>query len=148
MSKKKEWRYVLPIVFIVNSKHLGGVEFANKWIVISRGQISIKKGYAWDGMSPSAKLPLIGWISPPEGKLLPSGFPESYYATLVHDALCQFRKEIHITKDATVLLFRELLMTGGFSDFTATLYASCVSMFGPQEWPGDDVPPPTAAATV
>ena len=51
-------------------------------------------GYAWDGCSVKFKIKDI-WFGVPEGIINQStGLPKTYRASLVHDLLYQFRKQI------------------------------------------------------
>lgn len=61
------------------------------WLIIdAEGVMTIAKGYASDGCSP--RYVFCNYvISPPDGPIdLDTGLPQTYYASLVHDALCQF----------------------------------------------------------
>lgn len=70
------WRYRLDEAVEVSAPELLGIEFQNEWITIRHGRLRIERDYAWDG---------------PLGT---DGRPASRQATLVHDALCQFRPDI------------------------------------------------------
>lgn len=133
----RNWRYKLTDNFTTHSAHLKGVWFSSKWGEIEDGHITIYRGYAWDGCSPAINIGGL-WLGVPDGKLNSDGRPKAFYASLVHDFLCQFSNKIAIDKQETVELFREMLIQGGFSIFRANLYAKAVDIFGPQEW-GCDV---------
>lgn len=95
------WRYVLRDRFELSAPELVSVTYAGPWLEIGHCRLVIPAGYAWDGCSPSVRLPggfLLPsgiWIGPWDGPLGPDGRPVSWQASLVHDALCQFRPEIH-----------------------------------------------------
>lgn len=133
-NNKKAWRYQIDYLFDYRSELLLGVTFENNWVTIGDGVITIKQGYAWDGCSPAWYLPVVGWMGAPDGPVDSEGRPQSYYATLVHDALCQFRTELLIPKKVTVDLFKELLLRGGFPQWRANLYSKVVNLLGPQNW--------------
>lgn len=144
MSKKfnasgHPWIYQLQEDFTTYSEHLAGVEFENEWIRIDNGTIVINKYYAWDGCTPKYFLPIVGWVGVPDGAIGSDGYPQAYHASLVHDALCQFRNHIMISKQSTLNIFKEMLLAGGFSKFRANLYTLAVDWFGPQNWLGDYV---------
>ena len=134
----KAWRYKLDAPYSYKSPLLAGVFFENEWGEIEDGIITIFAGYAWDGCSPALQVGPI-WLGPPDGALLMDGRPQAYYASLVHDYLCQYRADVPIRKAVTVALFREMLIKRGFSQLRASIYANAVKLFGPQDWRGDVV---------
>jgi len=129
-------RYQLADNYSISSQHFARISFQNEWVTIKDGKMTVSKDYTWDGCTPTYYLPLIGWIGTPDGKRNADGIPQTYYASLVHDVLCQFRSEILISKAATVEVFYDLLIDGGFSKQRATIYATVVRWFGPQDWLG------------
>ena len=131
----KMWRYKLTDNFTMTSTHLKGVWFSCEWGEIEDGHITIYRGYAWDGCSPAINIGGL-WMGVPDGRLNCDGRPQAFYASLVHDFLCQHRTEINIGEQKTLNLFKEMLIKGGFSVFRANLYAKAVDLFGPQDWKG------------
>ena len=131
------WRYRLDRSFHHGSTHLAGVTYRNDWIDIRHGSIVIQPGYAWDGCSPAWRLPGGLWLGTPDGPLGIDGRPLTYHASLVHDALCQFKAEIPIRQRATVQVFAELLQLAGFPPWGVWLYATAVAKLGPQRFAGD-----------
>lgn len=138
------WRYRLERAFRYVSRFLLGVEYRNEWIEINNGVILIQRGYAWDGCSPAWRLPGGLWLGTPDGPLMPDGRPQAYYASLVHDALCQWAIEIPIRQVDTVALFGDMLREAGSPGWRAALYTGAVARFGPQVF-GGDRPIPAAA---
>lgn len=67
-------------------------ELGQVWLRIDdEGAITISKGYAWNGCSPTIKLLDWGYIGTPNGTLQSdTNQPKTYVASLVHDALYQF----------------------------------------------------------
>ena len=128
------WRYVLEEPFVYYNKQLREIEYSSEWCVIRHGRIKIFEGYAWDGCSPAFPLPFGYWIGTPDGKLCQDGRPQAFYASLVHDVLCQDSKNIGISKDAASSIFSDMLRERGFSPFRAALYKKAVMLFGPQSW--------------
>ena len=59
--------------------------------------IRIFEGYAWDGATPKISVLDLLWIGIPDG-LSYCGKPKIYHATLIHDFLLQFRKELGLTR--------------------------------------------------
>lgn len=134
------WRYQLDNQFVRPAPTLAGVQFTGKWLSVRDGVITVQAGYAWDGCSPSWYLPLLGWVGVPDGPTGKDGLPQSYYPTLVHDALCQFRSALAVDKVTVVQLLRQMLLEYGFPSWRAHLYASVVYWLGPQNWPGRPAP--------
>jgi len=138
------WRYRLSAPFTLFAPELGAVSYGCDWLEIRDCRLSIPAGYAWDGCSPSLRLPawplLSGgiWLGPWDGPLVSDGRPVTWRATLVHDALCQFREDIQgLDKAATVRLFARMLNNDGAPGWMQRLYPAAVSLLGPQSWPGN-----------
>lgn len=140
MFFEKHWRFKLDADFQYSTQLLSGVEFKNPWVEIKDGLITIKKNYAWDGCSPAYKLhlgkflPQGLWFGTWDGPLTTSAKAVTHRAALVHDALCQFRASIDITKAASVNVFKELLIKDGAPYWMVGIYPAVVSLFGPQDW--------------
>lgn len=133
------WRYKLTEDYTYESPHLAGISFCSDWLLIDGGRLLIRAGYAWDGCSPAWRLPGGVWVGTPDGPLGADGRPQSYYASLVHDALCQYKADVPITKAATLALFADLLRQGGFPPWRVLLYVAAVKLFGPARFAGDGV---------
>lgn len=72
--------------------------------IIVRG--SFKNGYAWDGCTPKFNLLDLCLFGIPDGRtLVETGKPTTYYASMVHDILCQYREEAGISQKAADRLF-------------------------------------------
>lgn len=139
MSKK--WRYKLADPFMFRSPYLEGVSFHNDWLDIEEGIMMIRAQYAWDGCTPAYCIIDGGensdgfWIGIWDGPVGPDGKRATWMATVVHDALCQFREEIHgLTKEKTIAIFKSLLKQNNCPCCIVTLYPKAVDLFGPQEW--------------
>lgn len=91
----------------------------NPWLEISEnGDIIIKgthaNGYAWDGCTPKFNIFDLFLIGTPDGRtIVNTGKPITYYASLVHDVLCQFRKDIGISRRQADKVF--LIYLGDFN---------------------------------
>ena len=104
-----------------------GRNFSNKWIFISdTGVIQIGKDYAWDGCSPKFEVADL-LIGTPDGALV-NGKPKTYYASLLHDALYQFKGEHNITRKEADKEFLYQLKKVGFK--WAKTYYRAVRLFG------------------
>lgn len=127
--------YTLRQPFSYRSALLAGVSFWNQWLRIDRdGTITISEGYSWDGCSP--KWSIAGRaFGVPDGPIQADGYPQTAWASLVHDALCQFRRWVPVTKRQTVELFREMLALARWE--CTRLYVFAVNYFGPQRFAGD-----------
>lgn len=131
------WRYRLDAQQEIVAGELAAVSFANQWLTIREGMLLVAAGYAWDGCSPSVKLPGRLWLGIWDGPLGPDGRPVSWRASLAHDVLCQFRSELRgISKAASVTLFARLLREDSAPGWMCQLYPAAVDRFGPQGWRG------------
>lgn len=135
------WRYKLRERFELFAPELMSVAYAGPWLEIRHCRVAIAADYAWDGCSPSLRLPggqlLPGgiWLGPWDGHLGPDGRPVSWQASLVHDALCQFRRQLQgVDKAATIRLFARLLRESAAPGWMCRLYPAAVDRFGPQDW--------------
>jgi hypothetical protein len=126
-----QWRYALADDYSYSSPHLAGITFQNEWVTIRTCNIRIKTGYAWDGCSPCISVLGLYYLGTPDGAQH-LGLPATYHASLVHDALCQWKHENRVGKAATVAIFRDLLLEVKFP--LAGLYAAAVDVFGPQDF--------------
>lgn len=104
--------------------------FENEWIWIDSGAITIKKHYAWDGCSYKWSILDLFVIGVPDGRLR-YGLPITYHASLIHDALTQFRHELPITRKQATAIFSALLKESGF--FWRHVYVLMVKMFGQRD---------------
>lgn len=136
-----KWRYVLEEELYFFHPSLVGVVFRNEWLLIEHSRMLIRKNYAWDGCSPSIRLPSFGlfpngiWLGIWDGPLNKNGRPVTWKATLIHDAMCQFRQEIPgLSKDATVRIFWDNLVKEGAPTWMVKLYSLAIETFGPQRW--------------
>jgi len=59
-------------------------------VVETSGRITVLAGYAWNGCSPKVCLFDILWGTPDGVVHARTGRPKTYFASLIHDALCQF----------------------------------------------------------
>lgn len=100
------------------------------WLSIGiDGTITIESGYAWDGCSPKWQL---GWLQfgTPDGAPNPAtGYPYTYAASCIHDALCQFADAPYMpyTREQIDQIFRERLVAEGFP--AARLYYRAVRLY-------------------
>lgn len=133
------WRYRLDEQATLKSDALAGIDYGNAWLTIYGGWMHVRAGYAWDGCSPALRLPGTGiWIGPPDGPLLADGRPAAWRASLLHDALCQFRRDIPgLTRAAATAVFAAELAAAGAPYWMRRLYPAAVRRFGPQDFLGD-----------
>ena len=114
---------------------LKGRAFVSKdeWLKITeKGKIFInaskKRGYAWDGCTP--KFEILDMIfGVPDGKLdYLTQKPITYYASMVHDMLYQFKKEVPLSRKEADLIFLKIMQEGGF--MLSTIYYIAVRILG------------------
>lgn len=107
-------------------------EQGNLWLTISTaGEIMVIRDYAWDGCSPKFKL--FGWLllgTPDGAPNLETGYPFTYFASCIHDALCQFEchPDMPYSRAQIDTIFYERLVADGFP--AARLYYWAVRLFG------------------
>lgn len=62
--------------------------------ITSKGELIVMAGYSWDGNSPKINVLDLFWIGTPDGiRHVKTGKPVTYYASLVHDVLGQFKND-------------------------------------------------------
>lgn len=134
----KQYRYTNQRKFTYVSDILNSLEFENEWLSIKNNRVTINRNYSWDGCSPSYGL-FNGsiWIGTPDGPLLEDGLPLTFYASMVHDAMCQFHKDVPLTRQQVSLLFWEMLIVRGMAKWCARLYYWAVYHFGPKKFGAD-----------
>ena len=110
------------------------IDFTNQWLEIHNGKLTVHRGYVWNGCDPSYRITDSFWIGTPDGTIRQDGKPSTYYASCAHDALCQFKQSVPVSKEFTVKLFLVMLKERKFA--FASVYAAAVNMFGPRHWRG------------
>ena len=149
MFYKKPWLYRLEKDYSYSTMRLRHLSEAlivkdyNEWISIEckspevwrSTTITIKAGYAWDGCTPKFSILGLMVLGVPDGRLR-HNVPMTYHASLVHDALCQFRHELPITKQQVNAIFNDMLWEVGFP--LRRLYVGAVNKFGPQDFIRED----------
>jgi len=107
-------------------------DYENDWIKVEEsGNIRVKgsfgDGYAWDGCTPKFNILDIFLFGTPDGRInVNTGKPVTYYASLIHDILCQFSNEIGITRKQADQVFLKYL--GDFQ--LRLLYYAAVRTYG------------------
>jgi hypothetical protein len=95
---------------------------------------SCKNGYAWDGCTPKFEL-LDMIIGTPDGKLdYITEEPITYYASMTHDILYQFKREVPLSRKTTDILFRLIMKDAGFT--WTNVYYFFVRLLGGVIFPG------------
>jgi hypothetical protein len=97
----------------IKNKSFTGRDLLGKiWVIIDkRGDVVVKAGYAWDGTT----------LSP--------DFKETYYPSLVHDALYQFLENgMPFTRKEIDDLFLKMMQENNFK--YAKIYYRAVRLFG------------------
>ncbi len=130
--KEKVYKFVIhhDVFIITNIKNRS---FNNCWLSIEPdGKITLKgsyeDGYAWDGCSPKGVFLDIIWGTP-DGKLdWHTEAPITYYASMIHDVLYQYKAVIPISRKETDIIFLLNLKKAKF--LLANLYGIAVRAFG------------------
>lgn len=130
------WRYALSAPLRHHAPELRGKSFRNEWLQIHPdGWLQVAARYAWDGCSPAWRVPGTGlWLGTPDGLLMADGRPQAFYASCVHDAFCQFSRDIPLRRGEVSAIFRHMLLEAGFSRIRASIYYHAVQTFGPQDF--------------
>ena len=82
-------------------------DFHNEWVHIESNHMTITQKYSWDGCSPKKEIFKRWIVGTWDGPINPkTGKEWCYYASLVHDALCQFKIGSRFVADR---IFRHLL---------------------------------------
>lgn len=104
-------------------------------IIEKDGQITVTKGYSWNGCSPKVRIFDIN-IGTPDGVVHKhTGHPKTYYASLVHDALYQFlRANSPITRCQADDCFLRLMKESEFC--LRYIYWAAVRVLGWIVWSG------------
>lgn len=131
MISKKPWLYQLPSDYSYKHPLLNGIEFENEWVTIRNGTITVRMNYAWDGCTPKWSILGLWWVGVPDG-ILRLGKPWMYFASLIHDALCQFRHLIAISKAAVVQIFNDVMERDQFP--LRPIYRWFVEKLGPKDF--------------
>lgn len=136
MIKTRPWLFQLAQDYSWDASDLiaDKVNFANPWLNIRNGVITVTEGYAWDGCSPKCSIADLWVIGTPDGRL-DEGLPITYYASLVHDALMQFRTSLPITHQQATVIFDAMLKERKFT--WRKLYVWAVSQFSPRNFKGN-----------
>lgn len=115
--------------------NITGISYKQKdgWFEIEHdGTIHIcgsnEQGYAWDGCTP--KFELLDLVyGTPDGRLdYFTQKPITYYASMVHDIIYQFKSEMHLSRKSADILFYKILKEAGF--FWCWLYYPAVRIMG------------------
>ena len=122
VGKSKYWKFVSHKDFSYRTPILQNRACDFKWLRIAPdGTITVKgshgKGYAWDGCTPKLNLLHITWGNfDGELKRFEKGDykPYTYYASMVHDVLYQYKRCAPITRKEADLIFYDMLKDAGF----------------------------------
>lgn len=112
-----------------------GRQFENEWLRLDPdGTITVKgtnrRGYAWDGCSPKAKIGDI-YFGTSEAVLNDdTRQPKTYYASMIHDVFYQFNKDVKsfVSRKEVDWEFYNILKRDGFRFAKAYYYG--VRAFG------------------
>lgn len=129
---KKVWKFKLANNYVVNlARYLGPIDdcifidYVGDQIeivgFIVDGELTIVKGYEWDGCTP--KITLFGQI------LGTPDFKETYEASLVHDFLIEYCIQHTFTRKQIDTVFQKILESKRFK--FSFIYAGGVHLFRP-----------------
>ena len=120
-------RTILPIMTNEEIEDIKKKPFLNKknvsFFIRHKGDvytIFIRKGYSWDG----ATIPFgVRWI------LGGKGNPAFLVASCVHDKICENKYLVDHNRELSSLIFKELLLACGCSEFKANIMFLAVNNF-------------------
>lgn len=122
MKKQKKgrakYKFITGRDIVVRQGLITGSSFRSKWLEIEPdGTLIIyanENGYAWDGCSPKF-LFMDLLIGTPDGALLEkTRVPITWFASLVHDSIYQYKKTVPVTRKEADRLFYLMLKDEGF----------------------------------
>lgn len=148
----KVWKFCENRDLVFTTRYNVG-NFENEFLKLSGNFITVfgshLKGYAWDGCTP--KWEILDFLpGTPDGvvrkqqvevitdRIAPDGgrwcevqfdyVPKTYYASLVHDLLYQFKADVPVSRKTTDLIFFEMMRATKFKP--AKLYYLAVRLVG------------------
>jgi hypothetical protein len=126
LSASYTWDSGLPVASDVAFRDRKG---RVRLVLEKGGRIVVMRHYAWNGCSPKFCFCDI-LLGTPDGVVdVRTGRPKTYYATLVHDALCQFLPDgLPLSRADVDRCFLALLVESGFR--ARWLYYLAVRAFG------------------
>ena len=135
LRKSKVWKFVLQEDYTKTFEILKGRNCEFNWLRIVDGEITVKgsykNGYAWDGCTPKLNLFHITWgnFDGQLNRFSKGNYkPYTYYASMVHDVLYQYKRCAPITRKEADLIFYHLLKEAGF--MWAPVFYAGVRLFG------------------
>lgn len=102
---------------------------------------SIQEGYAWDGCTPKKEIAHL-LLGVPDGAINRStGKPYTYYASMFHDAICQYKATVPFSRLEADIIFEIMLTQANFK--WARLYGAAVKNYArvTKKWPRTETDP-------
>lgn len=135
-NNTEKWLYKLPHNFVWKSPFTQDKDWAfqdkngTTWLKLLRdGRIVIMQDYSWDGCTPKVCFLDILFGTPDGAVDSTTGKPKTYYASLVHDALCQFQPaDLPLSRAQIDKCFFLLMQETNFT--LRYIYYAAVRMFG------------------
>lgn len=122
------YKWKLTDTFEYKHKLLDGINVELGYASFIDGKIIINNGYAWNGCSPMFSVLDLFILKTPDGIIdIKTGKQKAYYASLVHDALYQYKP---ISRKNADKIFYELLKDSDF--IMAKPYYYAVRLLGPR----------------
>lgn len=128
---KLERDYVYP-TGVTSTEIISVIRDGKLWAQLQPdGNLVISQGYAWDGCSPKFSFLDLFLFGTPDGCVnVKTMKPKTYYASLVHDALYQFREQFKkaIPRKKADQIFLQIMKENGFK--LRYIYYFAVRLFG------------------
>ncbi len=133
--KGEKWKHTLGVHFFFKSRHLRGITYCNRQILIMGGAIQIRPGYSWDGLDAKERLPRFLGLGI-NMNFWPGGEDKANHILTAYDAICQYRHELPISKEAASEILGDLLLKAGALPIFVSFYKWVVQSYGVQIWDG------------
>lgn len=128
LKMSKVYKYINEEERSFDVPEFKGKTFHSDFLHIYRtGRVVIPKGYAWNGCSPKFVV-LDTIVGTPDGNVGNPGVPKTLYASMIHDALYQYKAEVPITRKEADLLFYKMIKENKF--LWSNVYYRAVRIFG------------------
>lgn len=109
ITRSPHWLYKIDEELVLeHSRFSKASGYSNQWVRFEGNKMIISKNYAWDGCSPTFSVLGLFTVGIPNGATY-LGKPWTYHASLVHDVMCQFQRDLPFNSDERTQVFDDFL---------------------------------------